>query len=343
MGLEQKNQVTREQVDELLAGIMAARVASYQLENVRRRTFQERRVTKRSPIASNINDECAREMYHGIVDWKERSEPGTHQMARMEAGELDAQRLKVKLREWGYKVILDEARVTVKDRKGRTAYSGKIDGAIQTPDGLVPYEAKCYHPNLHGRIDSIEDFAMSEWTRKAPRQLLIYLLAEGIPHGFFILYALGDLKLIPISLEDHLGDAERYMALSEEVSDAIDAGAPPAFAKDPVTCRNCWAFGRVCNPPIETQGASLISDPEFLALLDTVHAGKAIAHQYIKAWEEVKRRAKLAGVDHIICGQYAITVKDRKVKGHHVEARDVAPRTDRIVKMARAGDGSKEE
>lgn len=326
----------------LIDDIMAARAKHYERDNRLRREFNERRTTPRNPIASDVNAECPREMYHGIVDWKDRADPPLHRAARMDAGKMDELRVKSMLLAWGFEVALDQAPVVVRDRKGRKAYTGKIDGVICTNGGGaaagIPYETKAYHPSLHGRIDTVEDFALSEWTRRAPRQLLMYLLAEGKTDGLFILYCLGDVKLIPIVLEDHMADAERFLSLAEGVLDAVEKGKPPAYAKDPITCRHCWAFGTACNPPLEEQGAVIWNDPETVQLLDVCHQTKAARDAYNSAWDEVKLKARATKKDRLIIGRYAVTVTDRNVKGREQPAKTIPPRVDRIVKMARAAE-----
>ena len=338
----EQQQQDRQPVVELIGQILEARRTHYQLDQNRRLEAQRRRITPRTPIASNINEECPLEMYHGIVNWHYRPDHELHRMARMEAGELDAQRIKRLLRAWGFKVILDEAAVAIKDRKGRDAYRGKIDGAIQTTSGIIPYEAKCYHPNLHGRIDHIEDFARSEWTRKAPRQLIMYLLSEGKPAGFFILYCLGDMRLIPIYLDDHLADAERWLRLSEQVADAVAAKKPPGFAHDLVTCKTCWAFGRCCNPPIDTQGAEMITDPETVDCMEEVHATHDAAKRYEKAWDRIKVIMKAAKVERAIIGRFAMRAKISDRKAYHVPARDVPEGTTTRVTYTCIDDAGKE-
>lgn len=298
----------------LLPAILEARAKFYSKKEAENHQQGLSRTTPRNPVASNPNIECPREMVLGMTRPQDVPLKDVHSRARLEHATEDGKRVKRLMEEWGLDVRDVETSLKVTDRKGRIAYTGRIDFAVAWKGVLVPCEVKAYHPSIHGKIETFDDFERSVWTRKGRRQMLIYLLGRGVNFGFFALYCLGDLKLIPVVLDEHLDEAEKAMTAAETANDHRDAGTLPDYTRDPAECRRCWAFGVACNPNIREMGARIIADAEFEQMLRDREAVKDAAKAYEALDKEVKTILKAAKLDLAVCGEFMITRKEIPVK-----------------------------
>lgn len=323
-----------------LVADLARRRQEYWAEQHRKdRAKRAARVTPRNPIASHVNLDCAREVYLSITNWQDRPDPEPEGAERMADGKLSAAAARRYLEDLGYEVTDVETPIEpFRDKDGRVVFTGQIDFCVVFDGRRIPVEAKETSVFVFDAVDRFEDLDRFWWTRRYKGQILVYLLQRNAPEGIILLTCQGKLKPIPVVLEEHLEDAEAALRLGETVQEAVKAGTPPPFAKDPTTCRTCWAFGRICQPPISEQGASLIQSVEFEQLLKDRADAEAAHRRYEVLDKKVKETIRAMAVDRAICGDFAISVTEVAVKEYTVKAR-----TDRRVKIVRAGAQAKED
>jgi len=311
------------------------RIEFWQTEAAKRRAQNVARTSPRNPVASNVNYDCPREMYHAIVNWDARPDPEPELQELMRNGNVASKAARQLLEEMGYEIIETEGPIEpFRNKAGRIVYTGRIDYILVLDGQRVPLEAKDVDSFMFDKLSTYEDLERFKWTRKWRGQILIYLLQKNQPEGAILLHSRGRLKPIPVILEERLEDAERALQIGEQVEAAIRTKTPPAFTKDPTVCRGCWAFGRVCNPPVEEQGAAIFdTDGELYALLAERAETEEARGRYEYADKRAKELIKAAKVERALCGEYAISVTERPVKA---ESKPRAARVDRIVTIVRA-------
>lgn len=336
------------QAQKLIETFNTRREDFWRKEHEKRRARTAGRVSPRNPIASDVNFDCAREMYYGVTNPLARRDPGIQGSERMADGKLAAAAARRYLEDLGFEVVDVETPIEAFKRDGRLVYTGIIDFALVFDGARVPVESKEVSDFVFEEIDSYEDLEHFWWTRKYRGQVLVYLLQRSAPEGILLLTCQGKLKPIQVVLDDHLDDAELALQLGEQVDAAVKAGTPPPFAKDPTTCRTCWAFGVICQPPIEEQGALFLDDPELLDRLRR-RAQNLKSHQEYEADDKwIKSRlkatipeAKLKAAKakdflmRAICGDFAVSIVKRFRSGYVVK--DVEYAEVKIAGVAAAG------
>lgn len=256
----------------------------------KRRTGPEVRMLDRV-YASGFKD-CTREMALDLIHPDERNEFSPYILEILRQGQVleedtvDYLREISRTRSW--KIVRTQLRLEIKDRDGTAIISGYIDGEIEdyTEDGekqQILVEIKS--GNAAQRITRIEDLGNLWYTKKWLMQLLIYMLANNIQHGLFIMRKIGPPTFIDVNLEDHLDEAERFLTQAgiavkarkkfhwdvwpppsnidtSEIADAYRA--LPEMTTDKVLCRRCSHMGKSCTPDMSWgDGAILEADTEF--------------------------------------------------------------------------------
>ena len=205
-----------------------------------------------------------------------------------------------------FEVIGQQQRFELKDRKGRVAIAGKVDARLRQGDRAAPLEVKAWSPTLVDRIERFEDLFNSPWTRSGGYQLLSYLYGSGEPFGFLLLDRSGLPLALPVELDAHLDRMEDFLTRAEQALDHQRAGTLPDFlVGDAAECQRCGYYGSVCNPPLMHEGAVCLTDPELEALLERREVLRQAGQDYERADRDVK--AKLRGIEHGVCGPFAIT------------------------------------
>lgn len=200
-----------------------------------------------------------------------------------------------------------QERFALKDRKGRTAISGKVDARLAVNGVRAPLEVKAWSPRLVDRIETFEDLFESPWTRSGGFQLLSYLYGAGEPYGFLMLDRSGLPQLLPVELEPNLDRMEEFLARAERVLDHKQAGTLPDFLDDATECRRCPWYGHLCQPPLSAVGAQVLTDPDLEAALERREQLKMAGEEYNRLDKEVK--ARLRGVELGIAGAFSISGK----------------------------------
>jgi hypothetical protein len=311
------------------------RTAHFEQEIAKRESREKNRATERNPIASNINRACVREMVLAMKHPVEKIVRDPNRLERFEDAVDVSKRTRRDLEDLGFDVTDVEASIPpVRGHGGRVVLTGIIDFMIRLDGKRYAVEVKSPHPLLFERIETLEDLERWWWTRKWVDQIIAYLYAHGMEEGFILLYALGAKKWIPVNLNEAalLERAESALQLVEKAADAYHSGYLPGFAKDPDDCRSCWAFGTVCQPPIEEQAAGVLDDEEFYAIALRAEEIKPYHSEYEALWKRIREVVKATGLPRVLCRDVAFSVAEKPVKEYTVKAR-----VDRIVKMFRVG------
>jgi hypothetical protein len=204
-----------------------------------------------------------------------------------------------------FRIIGQQERFTLKDRKGRIAISGKVDARVETSARRAPLEIKAWSPFIVDRITRFEDLFENPWTRGGAHQLLAYLYGAAEPFGFLLLDRSGLPLLLPVELDAHLDRVEDFLTKAERVIDHVQAGTLPDYlADDAAECKRCPWYGGVCNPPLAATGATVLVDPELEAQLERREAVKAAGKEFLDLDGAIK--ARLRGVESGIIGKFQI-------------------------------------
>jgi len=255
------------------------------------------------PIASDLG-ECEREMVLAIQNWKDRPLPDSELKARFERGNLIENAVVRELADLGFTVRVERTPFELKDKVGRIVVRGRVDGFISVDRKDFPFEVKSLNPNIFARIETADDFNKFHWAAKYPRQLQTYLYGNNLEEGLFLLDdCLGHWKLIPVSLDFEA--MEKILKRCENSVAHIAEGTLPDFHKDPSVCFRCWAFGRACNPPINTgAGASVIEDADLQADLDRFGELRETGKEYNSLDGKLKKRFR--GIESALCGDWIV-------------------------------------
>jgi hypothetical protein len=206
-----------------------------------------------------------------------------------------------------FKVMGQQERFALKDRKGRTAIVGKVDARLEVNGAKAPLEVKAWSPQLVDRIETFSDLFDGTWTRSGAYQLLSYLYGAGEPYGFMLLDRSGLPLLLPVELDAHLDRMEEFLTRAERVLDHRHAGTLPEYVDDAHECRRCPWYGHTCNPPLSAVGAQVLTDPDLEAALERREALKAAADEFDDIDKHVKKQ--LRGVESGIAGAFQIVGK----------------------------------
>lgn len=339
------------QAHKLIEDYQKRRVAYFETAAAKRRAQDEARVSPRNPIASNVNFDCAREMFLGITAWQKRPALSVESQERMADGDVASAAAQQRLRDMGYQVVETEGPMQpFRNRAGKVVYTGRIDCKVVFGGHKIPAEIKDPGEYVYEAIDAYEDLDRFWWTRKWKGQILVYLLQNNEPSGVLILYCQGRMKMVAIVLEEHLDDAETALVLGESVVAAVESGTPPPFATDATVCRKCWAFGRACNPPLEEQGAAMLDQDSELYEQLVIAAETEEAHRRYEAARKRRNEILKAIVPaaafaaarakdtfyRAICGEFAIALVKKARKGYVVK--DTEYQEAEVVKVAKAAD-----
>lgn len=206
-----------------------------------------------------------------------------------------------------FRVVSQQERFTLRDRKGRTAIVGKVDARLEFPDLRAPLEVKAWSPFVVERIETFADVFDQPWTRSGGYQLLSYLYGAGVPYGFLLLDRAGLPRLLPVELDANLDRMEAFLSRAERVLDHRDAGTLPDYIDDAQECQRCPWYGHTCNPPLTARGAQVLTDPELEAALERREQLKDAAKEYEHLDADVKKH--LRGVENGVVGAFHVAGK----------------------------------
>lgn len=207
-----------------------------------------------------------------------------------------------------------------------TSYKSEPDphGRTETTKIWVPCEVKGVARGTWNEINKFGDLLRSKrsWVRKWAGQLLVYMLMDNKPFGRFIFFSkeTGQIKDIPVRLEDHLEYAEEILRKLEVVNKHVEEGTLPDRFYEPGApspiCEDC-GFNHTCLPGGGyTAALSLVDDPVVEESLDAYFI---LEEEYERAKKVVdardglrkKIRGMLNNKENCIIGKYHVTGKMR--------------------------------
>ncbi len=277
-----------------------------------------RPATKRSYCYASQFHPCARRLVLDMTEGDKQPDWSADSLANFARGEDREITLITFLSKAGqvsqppFKVIGQQERFELKDRKGRVVIVGKVDLTLDffTLGLKAKGEIKSWNQNSVAKIKRFEDLFNNPWTSRAAYQTLTYLYASGESLGFLILDRHGLPLILLVELEPHLDRMERFLQLAEEAQNHREAGTMPDFHNDYDECRRCWCYGGLCNPPSISEGAEVLTDPELEADLERRQELFDAADEYETLDALIKGR--LRGLQQGICGNFVLQGKWQK-------------------------------
>lgn len=261
---------------------------------------------RNQPIASDLG-ECAREYVLAVTHWKDKPAFEPNLVARLQRGRLIEDAALRELSGLGIRVRTERTPFELKDKQGRVVLRGKLDGFVEWERHEYPMEIKSVNPMMFPRLHTVEDMQKSPWMQKWPRQLWSYLYGTNGELGFFLLDdCLGHWRLVPVDL--NYEEMERILQRCETAVDHLARQTLPDFHGDAEVCRRCWAFGRVCFPPVDHPGMAFTDNPELEAQLDRRAELDPAYREYQDLDEIVKGAVK--GKDGLVIGKWLVTGKE---------------------------------
>jgi hypothetical protein len=206
-----------------------------------------------------------------------------------------------------FKVVGQQERFVLRDRKSRAVITGKVDAQLEVAGVRAPLEVKAWSPFLVDRIETFDDLFANHWTQAGGYQLLSYLFGAGVAYGFLLLDRSGVPKLLPVELEPYLDRVEAFLTRAEQAVDHVEAGTLPDYLEgEPDECTTrCPFYGATCNPPLQAPGATeILNDPELEAALERRETLRAPGKEYADLDKEIKDR--LRGVTRGVAGKFEI-------------------------------------
>jgi hypothetical protein len=200
-----------------------------------------------------------------------------------------------------------QQRFVLRDRKSRSAITGKVDAFLELGTVRAPIEVKAWSPYVVDRIERFADVLESPWTATAAYQLLAYMFGAAVPFGLFVLDRSGVPKLIPVELDPHLELVETFLTRAEAVLDHVAAGTLPDYLDgDPDECMHrCPFFGGTCDPPLSaTDTLAVLNDPELEAALERREELRTPGKAFNELDSELKHR--LRGITRGVVGKFEI-------------------------------------
>lgn len=294
-----------------------------------------RPMTKRQNVYASSYRECDRRMVLDMTEGDQLKPFSPETLAKFRRGNDRERDLMADLKRIGrncdpsFEVIGEQERFELRDRKGRVAITGKVDGKLKMSVPIrgiqeIAVETKAWHPLLTAKVDKFEDLFNNRWTKSGAYQLLSYLYGLNLPVGFMLLDKSGIPTLLPVELYENLDRMEKFLLKAERVMDHKEAGTLPDYTKDPEECKICDFYGSVCIPEIRSgPGAMIETDPEIIQDLERyVELQNKLDEAGLEEFEGLDKWAKkqFRGVEQGIAGNILITGKWQKQTKYEMPA-----------------------
>jgi len=258
----------------------------------------------RSIRASGIDDPCARRIYYYRTCGELDDSFGPDKIALFEEGRDQEPVVRRYLSELGFEV----KKAGITEYWEKFGISGQIDGVISYDGQDYLVEIKTLGDAAWESIKTIEDLRDGgKWFRKWYGQMQIYLLLCGYEKGFFVFKKKTAklIRLLEITLDYDY--AEQLLKRAEVVNIALEKSEPPDFlANNPIECRRCPFFGKVCNPPMDYgQTVPVVEDSDLERKLERREILKAAFKEYEQLDKDVK--GDFREIPKAVCGDFVIT------------------------------------
>ena len=289
--------------DQLIEAVKGAWVGA-----LRANRFSGSAGKRRYVYASGIKS-CTRAMALDLTHPGDREEFADEALARMERGKEREGSIVAWLMQIGprcdppFEVIEGQRRFEIKDRDGQVLIVGKVDCRLKFPDGSRPFVEVKSGEGVR-RVESLDDFERSPWTRHMPDQLLAYLYAESCPWGMFVLDRPGLPRIVRVDLEENLARVERVLGQVRRAVDvAVDDAPLPPFIEDAAECRRCDHFKKSCLPPLSYgEGVKILTDPALIDAAETREKTRPAHEDYAAADKLLKD--SLRGMEQALFGDF---------------------------------------
>ena len=279
---------------------------------------------KRTHVWASEWHPCVRNLYHKMATPDALPEHAVETRARFLRGEQREADVRHLIEMAGrysdppFTVEGTQERIEVMGRSGEPVITGRKDFDLVVGGQHIPSEVKSW-PEMHKRIFTVDDLALSPWTRGAEMQILAYMYARNLPLGLLILDTQTLPRLIEVRLEERLATMERFLYDAETAVAAVKSGEPPPFINDPAECRRCPFFGRACSPPMDFgPGAAILTDEVLLQDLARRQELSAAATEYYRIDRTIKERLK--GIPLGVAGDFLVQGKAVTRKEYTVAA-----------------------
>jgi CRISPR/Cas system-associated exonuclease Cas4 (RecB family) len=270
----------------------------------------------KSNRASGLGDVCTRRLFYYRTCGELAEEINTHLAAIFEEGKDQEPVVRRYLSELGFEIMRTQATAEWPEYQ----ISGSVDGIYQWGEQRYIVEIKTVSSFAWDKLKTIEDFNEGFY-RKWFAQMQIYMILFGYENGIFILKnkEAKELRVIETTLD--YGYAEGLLKKAEHINQAIESNAPPEYINNPVECKRCPFFGKVCNPPMDFGTMSVIEDDELADKLAKRDSLDPLRKEFDALDKEVKERFR--EIPDAICGNYHITGSPSILRIKATEAREV--------------------
>lgn len=300
-----------------------------QIEQAQNKWLQDKifRSRWKSLRASGIDDICNRRLFYYMTCGELADEIDTGLVAIFEEGKEQEPAVRRYLSELGFEVKKAGFTETM-DSHG---ISGQVDGTLEANGNRYIVEIKTVSEYAWDNINGAEDLNEGYY-RKWFGQMQIYLLLFNYDKGLFILKRKQAKQLKIIEVDLNYEYAEGLLKKAELVNKAIKENLPPDFLRsNPVECKKCPFFAKVCNPPMDFGTLQVIEDEPLAEKLARREEVKAAASEYDRLDKEVK--ARLKDIPAAICADFSITGKAGVRKYPAQEARETPTWTVKIERI----------
>jgi len=260
--------------------------------------------------ASGIGDVCVRRIFYWMTQGDLVQDINLERQAYFEEGKDQEPGVRRYLSELGFEVI----KATFTQKWDKYNISGKIDGVLKN----YIVEIKTVSESAWRSLNTPEDFLKNKFYVNWFAQLQVYLLLFEKEKGLFILKrkAAKQVKIIEVGLDYEY--AEGLLKKAEVVNEALKANNPPDYlANNPVECKLCPFFAKVCNPPMDFGDIAVdIQDTELENKLNRRAELEQTSKEYESLDKEIKERFR--DFKDAFCGNFHISIKDRKLTRYEV-------------------------
>lgn len=261
--------------------------------------MNNKRFIPRNFYASSIG-ECTRQMVHSILDWDKRELADDGLLALFESGKKEENNIIKMLLDLGYEVVQQQNPIEIKNRKGETICTGRIDGKIIYNGVAIPYEIKSMQDYSFQQLNSIEDFENSPLHRKYIKQLQLYMYGNNIEVSMFIISNFRQIKVIPVYID--YGLCEQILQQLERAWEYVKKKEyPEPITYNPKICDWC-PFELLCTKQTTNKPAEFIDNKELEAKIDRRFQLEAAAKEYKELDEQIKAPFKKNGILNAFIG-----------------------------------------
>lgn len=299
------------------------------IEQAQEKYLQEKITRSRwkSIRASGIDDICNRRLYYYITCGELAEEIDTGLAAIFEEGKDQEPGVRRYLSGLGFEI--KKASMTADWEKYNL--SGSIDGVLNLNGIEYIAEIKTVSEYAWQKINSVADLNEG-YHKKWYGQMQIYLLLFNHEKGIYILKRKEAKQVKIIEVELDYGYAEGLIRKAEKVNSALNSGIPPDYLQsNPIECKRCPFFGKVCNPPLDFGTTEIIEDDILSQKLERRAELATAVSEYNKLDKEIKERFR--EIPSAICGNFSITGEKRITKYKAQEAREMESWAVKIEKI----------